>query len=60
MELRTEWKKGKKNRNQSTVKTLMEGTRDTRNKWIVHERPLITDILRKFPSLRDSKVVSYI
>lgn len=57
-ELRSEWKKGRKNRNLSTIKSLMEGTRDTRNKWIVHERPLISDVLRKFPSLKDSKVVS--
>lgn len=57
-ELRAEWKKGRKNRNQSSIKSLMESTRDTRHKWIVHARPLVSDVLHKFPSLKDSKVVS--
>lgn len=56
-DLCTEWKKGCKKRNQSTIKLLMEETRILRQKWIIEDRPMLTQVFLKFPSLRDSRVV---
>ncbi len=57
-EIKSEWKKAKKNRNQTGVKDLMEVTFATRRKWISSERPLVTDVVENFPCLSSTKVVS--
>ena len=57
LELSVEWKKGRKKRNMATIKNLLEKTRGYRQKWICEERPLIYQVLSKFPLLNDSKMV---
>ncbi len=49
-DLAAEVKKGKKG-NQSTIKNLMLQTEGGRRAWITTERPLISDVLKKFPCL---------
>ena len=58
-ELQTEWKKGKKGgRNHSVIKQLMEKTASTRHRWITDERPLVSQVLEKYPLLKESRMVS--
>lgn len=57
-ELKAEYRKGKKDRNHSTVKQLMDTTLIRRRKWIMQERPLISEVLQKFSPLTTSKGVS--
>lgn len=57
-ELLTEWKKGHKKRNNATIKDLMEQTKGQRQKWIAEDNPLISQVLAKFPPLKQSKMVS--
>ena len=49
-------KKHKKG-NHQVVKELMEKTKKKRHEWIREDRPLITEILDKFPVLRTSRWV---
>ncbi len=57
-ELNVEVKKPKRERNHATLKHLMETTRQQRRKWIIGERPLVSQILEKYPVLASSKQVS--
>lgn len=56
--LRVEFTKSKKSRNQAEIKRLMDLTFDRRRLWITQERPLVNDIVKKFPPLKSSKSVS--
>ena len=56
-ELQLEWKKGRKGRSQTLIKQLMEKTTSTRCQWITDEKPLVADILSKFPMLKQSRMV---
>lgn len=56
-ELSAEWKKGKKG-NQVVIKRLMATTATRRRNWITSERPLICDVLKKFPALSNTRMVS--
>lgn len=58
-QLKLEWKKGKKKRNKSVIKTCMEKTSILRQKWVMEEKPLISQVLCKFPPLRESRQVSF-
>lgn len=51
-------KKGKKAANHSIIKNLMEKTKLRRHQWIRQDRPLILEILDKFPYLSTSRWVS--
>lgn len=51
-------KKGKKSTNHSIIKNLMEKTKLRRHEWIRKDRPLILEILDKFPYLSTSRWVS--
>ena len=53
----TEWKKGKRNRSLSTIKELMMKTGTTRRNWITHEKPLIAEVMAKFPCFKSSRMV---
>lgn len=55
--LKAEFMKGKKSRNQAEIKHLMDLTFDRRRLWITQERPLVNDIVKKFPPLKSSKLV---
>ena len=57
-ELNQEYKKSKRERNHATIKHLMEATKQHRRKWIMEERPLMSEVLDKFPFLASSKQVS--
>lgn len=58
-ELQAEFKKGRKGgRNQARMKELMDKTRKGRQLWIQHDRPLVTEVVEKFPCLATSKMVS--
>ena len=57
-DLKVEMKKGGKGKatgKHSTVKHIMEVTRKKRCQWIQEERPLITEVIEKFPCLAFSK-----
>ena len=56
--LKYEWKKGRKSRSQATIKELMDKTAQLRRGWIEAERPLVSDVLAKFPCLSQSRAVS--
>ena len=51
-------KKGKKSTNHSIIKNEMEKTKLRRHQWIRQDRPLILEILDKFPYLSTSRWVS--
>lgn len=53
-----EWKKGKKRRSPAVIKDLMALTAIKRNEWIMEENPLISQVLSKYPVLKDTKIVS--
>ena len=53
-DLKSEWKKGRKSRSQ---KQLMSKTGPMRRKWITDVRPLVSEVLLKFPCLTQSRVV---
>ena len=58
-ELQTEYKKGRKGgRNQALLKQLMEKTRKGRRRWIENERPLVSEVIGRFPCLETSRMVS--
>lgn len=62
-ELQQEFKskgKGKKGNGHGFVKNLMAKTRVRRRQWINSDRPLISDVLEKFPYLSTSRWVSFI
>ena len=50
-DLVAEWKKGKKSRSKSKMSRLMTRTSVKRRKWIVEGRPLVSDVIGKFPCL---------
>ena len=50
--------KHKKSGNHKEVKHLMELTKLRRHKWIREERPLVFDVVKKFPCLATNKWVS--
>ena len=56
--LKDEWKKGRKSRSQATIKELMDKTAQLRRRWIEAQRPLVSDVLGKFPCLSQSRAVS--
>lgn len=58
LKLQEEQKKRKKSRNHATIKELMEKTFPKRRKWIVEDCPLVYGILKKFPLLNSSKMVT--
>lgn len=57
-DLNSEWKKGHKKRSRVKVKELMDHTAGMRRNWIVEENPMISQILKSFPPLKESKTVS--
>ena len=56
-DLKAEWKKGRKSRSQAKMKDLMSKTGPMRRKCITEVRPLVSDVLLKFPCLTQSRVV---
>ena len=50
--------KGKKGSQHSVVKHLMEKTKIRRHQWIPEERPLVSEVVEKFPHLTSSRWVS--
>ena len=56
--LKDKWKKGHKSRSQATIKELMDKTAQLRRSWIEAQRPLVSDLLAKFPCLSQSRTVS--
>ena len=50
--------KGKKGSQHGIVKQLMEKTKIKRQRWIREERPLILEVVEKFPHLTSSRWVS--
>jgi len=58
--LKAEFMKNKKSRNQAEIKNLMDLTFDRRRVWITQERPLVNDIVKKFPPLKSSKSVRFV
>lgn len=52
--------KGKKGKGFGFVKELMTKTRFRRHQWVSSDRPLISEVLEKFPYLSSSRWVSYI
>ena len=57
-DLQSEYRKGRKERNHSVLKQLMEKTRNGRRRWIETERPLVHEAIDTFPCLATSKGVS--
>lgn len=51
-------KKNKKGSNHKIIKDLMEKTKKRRHQWIRQDRPMVTEVLNKFPVLRTSRWVS--
>ena len=47
----------KPNRNKTTLTSLMKETAANRHKWITEEKPLISEVLCKFPLLKDFDMV---
>ena len=58
-EYRNKSTKGKQGRSSSTIKHLMGKTRLLRLKWIQDERPLVSEILKKFPFLKANRWVCF-
>ena len=57
-ELQKEFKKGRRGWNRKLIIDLLDKTRQRRLKWIKQEKPLVSAIIKKFPALESSKVVS--
>ena len=57
-QLKEEHKKKKKYQNHDAILQLMERSLSRRRKWIVENKPLVIEILNKFPLLDTSEVVS--
>lgn len=58
--LEVEYRKGRKGgRNPGVINDLMEKTRTRRVKWIQEERPLVWEVMEKFPCLASSRMVSH-
>ena len=51
-------KNGKKGSSHSIIKNLMEKTKFQRHKWIRQDKPMILEVLDKFPYLSTSRWVS--
>ena len=51
--------KNKSKGKQKMIKNIMEATRPMRCRWIKEERPLMADVLLKFPCLAFSKWVCW-
>lgn len=47
----------KTNKNKTTLTSLMKETAPNRHKWITEENPLISEVLCKFPLLKDFDMV---
>lgn len=58
LDLTEEWKKGRRSRSQAVVKELMDKTRPHRRRWIEQDRPMVSDVLSKFPCFVHSRTVS--
>lgn len=58
--LQAEWKKGKKKRSLLAIKDLMMRTERGRRSWISKERPMISDVLSKYPCLSKPRSVSWL
>ena len=57
-ELQAEYRKGRKgDRSQALLKQLMEKTRG-RRRWVENERPLVSEVVGRFPCLGTSRTVS--
>ena len=56
-DLKLEWKKGRKGRSQAVMKDLMERTASARRQWITQDRPLVSEVVSKFPVLKQSRMV---
>lgn len=59
-DLKLEMKKGGKNKvtgKHSTIRHIMQATRKKRCQWIQESRPLIAEVIEKFPYLAFSKWV---
>ena len=59
-ELAAEWRKDKRVRSMATVKNLFDQTSKRRRNWITSEKPLLSDILDKYPCLASSRVVRFL
>ena len=57
-DLSTEWKKGTNRRSQALVRDLLQKTARGRRKWITQERPLVFEVVTKFPCFKTSRMVS--
>ena len=59
--LQTEYKKGRKGgKNQALLKQLIEKTRRGRRRWIENERPLVSEVVGRFPCLGTSRMVRFL
>ena len=58
MELKHAYRGDKKRRNYAKIKLLMESTQPQRRQWILEKRPLVAEIIEKFPFLSSNKTVS--
>lgn len=47
----------KSNKNKTTLASLMTQTAPNRHKWIIEDKPFISDILSKFPVFKDYDMV---
>ena len=59
-DLAEEWSKGRRSRSQAVIKELMDKTAPQRRKWIEQDRPMVSDVLSKYPCLGHSRSVSMI
>ena len=59
-DLCTEWKKGKNKRSQALIRELLEKTARCRRRWITQENPLVSEVISRFPCLRNSRLVRII
>lgn len=60
LDLAEEWKKGRRSRSQAVVKDLMDKTGPHRRRWIEQDRPMVSEVLSKFPCFGHSRTVSAI
>ena len=56
-ELEAQYKKSVKHRNKARIKELMDKTAK-RREWIEEKKPMICEVLEKFPPLASSQGVS--
>ena len=49
----------KKTKNKASLLSLMAETAANRRKWIIEERPTVSDVLNKFPTLQEFDMVCY-